>query len=95
MSSRCEAPAVHTVAHDWRLWTVEARLVVTDPAALDHAIDICHAITDEVDELASRFRSDSPWSVWAVSSPLLAPGPKVVGRCLSKTSPPTRPRSSP
>ena len=49
MSTTCEAPAVHTVAHDWQLWTVEARLVVTDPTALDHAIDICRAITDEVD----------------------------------------------
>lgn len=53
------APAIAPAVHDWRLWTVDARLVVTDPAALEQAIETCRRITEEVDELASRFRADS------------------------------------
>lgn len=44
---------------DWQLWSVDARLAVTDGASLDGAHALLTGITDRVDALASRFRPDS------------------------------------
>lgn len=57
MSTITLSPAI--VTHDWPLWTVEARLAVTDPSALDEARAITDDLCAEVDRLASRFRDDS------------------------------------
>ena len=48
-----------TAAHEWDLWSTRARLVVTDPAALDGALALVNGLLDEVDLAASRFRPDS------------------------------------
>ncbi|WP_405136389.1 FAD:protein FMN transferase [Nocardia sp. NBC_01388] len=65
--------AVHTgwqrpvAAVDWPLWSTTARLVVTDPDALDSAFDLVCTHLDAVDQACSRFRSDSEISRLAVS----------------------------
>lgn len=48
-----------TAAHDWDLWSTQARLVVTDPARLDDALAVTAGILDAVELAASRFRDDS------------------------------------
>lgn len=58
MTTTTQRPAAPAV-HDWQLWTVDARLAVSDPAALDEAVAITRGLTEEVDQLASRFRPDS------------------------------------
>ncbi|MGZ4457234.1 MAG: FAD:protein FMN transferase [Nocardioides sp.] len=46
-------------AHEWDLWSTRARLVVTEPAALDEAVARVRVLLDEVELAASRFRDDS------------------------------------
>lgn len=46
-------------ARDWSLWSTTARLVVTDPRALDDAHALAVDLLAEVDLAASRFRDDS------------------------------------
>ena len=46
-------------AHEWDLWSTRARLVVTDPGALDEATARVRLLLDEVEMAASRFRDDS------------------------------------
>ena len=48
-----------TAAHDWELWSTTARLVVTDPEALEPALALVRETLDEIELAASRFRSDS------------------------------------
>jgi thiamine biosynthesis lipoprotein len=55
-------------AREWELWSTRARLVVTDPAALDPALLLVDDLLADVEAAASRFRPDSEVSV-------LAPGP--------------------
>jgi thiamine biosynthesis lipoprotein len=55
-------------AREWELWSTRARLVVTDPAALDPALVLVDALLADVEAAASRFRPDSEVSV-------LRPGP--------------------
>jgi FAD:protein FMN transferase len=43
----------------WTVWSTVARLVVTDPAALDEAAEIVRAELAAVDAACSRFRPDS------------------------------------
>lgn len=50
-------------AHEWDLWSTRARLVVTDPAALDAARSLVDELLGEVELAASRFRSDSEISM--------------------------------
>lgn len=52
-------PTSEVTHHDWTLWSVDARLVVTDPRTLREAHDLVTAITDRVGALASRFREES------------------------------------
>jgi thiamine biosynthesis lipoprotein len=63
----------------WPVWGTVARIVVTDPAAIDEAAAIARAELDAVDAACSRFRDDSELSVACRSggrpvtvSPLLA-----------------------
>ncbi len=46
-------------AHDWELWSTHARLVVTEPGALDEAVVRTRRLLAEVEEAASRFRDDA------------------------------------
>jgi FAD:protein FMN transferase len=55
-------------AREWDLWSTRARLVVTDPAALDRALLLVDDLLADVEAAASRFRPDSEVSV-------LRPGP--------------------
>ncbi|GAA2136441.1 FAD:protein FMN transferase [Nocardioides koreensis] len=55
-------------AREWDLWSTRARLVVTDPAALDPALVLVDDLLAAVEGAASRFRPDSEVSV-------LRPGP--------------------
>ncbi len=48
-----------TAAVDWALWSTTARLVVTDPAALDDARALVDGYLATVDDAANRFRDDS------------------------------------
>jgi FAD:protein FMN transferase len=43
----------------WSLWTTTARVVVTDPAAIDEARRITEAVCADVESAASRFRPDA------------------------------------
>jgi thiamine biosynthesis lipoprotein len=43
----------------WSLWTTTARVVVTEPAAVDQARRITEDVCAEVDAAASRFRPDA------------------------------------
>ncbi|MFI6074434.1 FAD:protein FMN transferase [Actinoplanes sp. NPDC051343] len=63
----------------WPVWGTVARIVVTDPAAIDEAAAIARAELDAVDAACSRFRDDSELSLACRSggrpvtvSPLLA-----------------------
>ena len=60
--------ALQTAAADWSLWSTTARLVVTDPAALDEARGLVDGYLATVDDAANRFRPDSEIST-------LRPGP--------------------
>jgi thiamine biosynthesis lipoprotein len=55
-------------AREWDLWSTRARLVVTDPGALDRALVLVDDLLAEVEAAASRFRPDSEVRV-------LRPGP--------------------
>ncbi len=57
-----------TATTDWPLWSTTARLVVTDPAALDEARGLVDGYLARVDDAANRFRPDSEISG-------LTPGP--------------------
>jgi thiamine biosynthesis lipoprotein len=61
------AVAEGTAAVDWSVWTTDARLVVTDPAALEPALTLVRDRLDEIDGAASRFRRDSEVSLIAAS----------------------------
>ena len=74
-----ETPPVRQDTARWPVWGTVARVVVTDPAALDEAAAIVRAELDAVDAAGSRFRDDSELSVACRSggrpvtvSPLLA-----------------------
>lgn len=63
----------------WQLWTVDAHLLVTDPAALSDAYRIVVRILADVEAAASRYRADSEVRRLAISgsqgdrvSPMLA-----------------------
>jgi thiamine biosynthesis lipoprotein len=43
----------------WSLWSTTARLVVSDPAALDAAQALVREVCDDVERACSRFRQDS------------------------------------
>lgn len=51
--------ATATATHEWSVWSTRARVVVTDPAALDEAVHRVRRLLDAVDAAASRFRDDS------------------------------------
>ncbi|ALE04981.1 hypothetical protein AL755_04895 [Arthrobacter sp. ERGS1:01] len=66
-------------AHSWRVWGLDASLVVTAPAQLQAAVGMARCALDAVDLAASRFRDDSELAVrraelvhGATVSPLLA-----------------------
>lgn len=44
---------------DWRVWNLDASLVVTDAERLEEASQIAEAVLDQVDLACSRFRPDS------------------------------------
>ena len=46
-------------ARRWQIWTVDAHLLVTDPAALPEAAHIVDGLLTDVESAASRFRADS------------------------------------
>lgn len=48
-----------TAAHDWKLWSTTARLVVTDPGTLPAALALVEEELLEIELAASRFRRDS------------------------------------
>jgi FAD:protein FMN transferase len=48
-----------THAHDWELWSTQARLVVTDEAALAPALALVRERLDAIERACSRFRPDS------------------------------------
>ena len=48
-----------TAAYEWDLWSTRARLVVTDPDALDDARRLVEGKLGEVELASSRFRDDS------------------------------------
>jgi len=48
-----------TAAHDWELWSTTARIVVTDPEALEPSLALARETLAEIELAASRFRSDS------------------------------------
>ncbi len=71
----------------WSLWSTTARLVVTDPAALDAAGSLVRAELAAVERACSRFRADSELSLLRPAagrpvevSPLLA---ELVGAALA------------
>ncbi|MGC4110719.1 MAG: FAD:protein FMN transferase [Nocardioides sp.] len=49
-------------AHDFTIWSTTGRVVVTEPRALDAAVEIVRAGLDEVERACSRFRPDSELS---------------------------------
>lgn len=55
MSTTMQDPA----AHDWRLWTVDARISLTRPEVMPQALGLVDELTGRIDEQASRFRPDS------------------------------------
>lgn len=55
MSTTMQDPA----AHDWRLWTVDARIRLTRPEVMPQALGLVDELTGRIDEQASRFRPDS------------------------------------
>lgn len=64
---------------EWPVWSTQARIVVTDPQAVDAAARLVGDLLAEVDAAASRFRTDSQLNAvhaaggWPVEvSPLLA-----------------------
>lgn len=61
------AVAEGTAVEQWRVWTTDARLVVTDASALEPAVALVRGRLDEVDLAASRFRPDSEVSAIAAS----------------------------
>jgi len=48
-----------TASHDWRLWTCDCRIVVTEPGRLAGAVAIAGDVLADVERAASRFRPDS------------------------------------
>lgn len=52
-------PVTEPATAEWPVWSTKARLVVTDPAALDEARAIVAEQLAAVDAAASRFRDDS------------------------------------
>ncbi|WP_394770948.1 FAD:protein FMN transferase [Lacisediminihabitans sp.] len=46
-------------AADWPVWSMTARVVVTEPQHLERAVEITRLVLDEVDAACSRFRADS------------------------------------
>ena len=52
-----------TTSHDFEVWTTTGGVVVTDPAALDAALDIVRRGLDEIERACSRFRPDSELSM--------------------------------
>ncbi|ADP82595.1 FAD:protein FMN transferase [Pseudofrankia inefficax] len=56
---RSPAHAPEPASSEWPVWSTKARLVVTDPAALDEAHRIVVDQLASVDAAASRFRDDS------------------------------------
>ncbi|WP_232303530.1 FAD:protein FMN transferase [Pseudofrankia sp. DC12] len=61
-------PGPEPAAAEWPVWSTKARLVVTDPAALDEARRIVAGQLAAVDAAASRFRDDSEVSRLATAS---------------------------
>jgi thiamine biosynthesis lipoprotein len=61
------AVAEGTAVEQWSVWTTDARLVVTDAAALAPAVALVRGRLDEIDLAASRFRPDSEVSAIAAS----------------------------
>ncbi len=59
MAPHGTALAGGAIAHDWDLWSTQARLVVTEPALLDPALALVHPVLAEVERAASRFRPDA------------------------------------
>ena len=55
MSTTMQDPA----AHDWRLWTVDARISLTRPEVMPQALGLVDELTGRIDEQASSFRPDS------------------------------------
>ncbi|MDQ1575702.1 MAG: FAD:protein transferase [Microbacteriaceae bacterium] len=53
------APDPGIASSEWPLWSTTARLVVTDPDALEEACAIADALLAEIDAACSRFRTDS------------------------------------
>ena len=51
-----------TTVAQWPVWSTTARVVVTEPAALDAAVSTVERMLDIVDRAASRFRADSELS---------------------------------
>jgi len=48
-----------TAAREWSAWSTTARVVVTEPGALDRAVQITRRLMAAVDLASSRFRPDS------------------------------------
>lgn len=46
-------------SHDWEVWSTQARLVVTDPDALNDSLGAVQELLAGIDLAASRFRPDS------------------------------------
>lgn len=48
---------------DWKVWGLDASVVVDDPSHLDAAERVVRQVVDEVDRACSRFRTDSELSL--------------------------------
>ena len=55
------------------VWSTRASVVVTDPSALDAAVEIVRAGLDEIDRACSRFRADSELSTLTPGRSRLSP----------------------
>jgi thiamine biosynthesis lipoprotein len=73
-------PLAHT---DWTLWSTTARLVVSDPAALEPATELADHLLGEIDAASSRFRDDSELSRAASSLPQGVPVSDLLARLVS------------
>jgi thiamine biosynthesis lipoprotein len=64
LDERWPAPSpTDTAAVEWSVWSTTARVVVTDPVALDAACAVVRAMLELVDDAANRFRPDSEISM--------------------------------
>lgn len=62
-----------TATYDFEVWSTHGRVVVTDDAALDSAVDVVMAGLADVERACSRFRPDSELSTLSPGTSHLSP----------------------